>query len=154
MQHMFFNKILRIVLCTASLGYASISGAHSGGATMDPSNSVRSFTGFALITCFDDGNGPADNLIANIKDTSAPHSNLLVNLQVISPKRDRAISITDTVSGDAEPSPWVTLHGGNGSYLLLVNKTDAGARSFVIDYHCITASGVHTGTDITVKQFE
>ena len=150
MQH----KIFRVIFCAASLGYASMSGAHSGGATLDPTGTVQSFTGFALVTCFDDGNGKADNLIARIKDSSSPYPNLLVNLQVISPRRDRAISITDTVSGDAEPSPYVTLRGGEGAYLMLVNKTDVGARLFEVEYHCMTVNGAHTGTEITVRQFD
>lgn len=152
MQHMFFDKILRIIFFAASLGYVGISSAHDAGATMDPVGNVASFTGYALVTCFDDGNGPADYLRASIKDTSPPQDNLLVNLQII--KGDHAISTTDPVSGDGNFSPSVSVHGGNGVYLLLVNKTAAGARSFLVSYHCVTASEVHTGTDIAVKQFE
>jgi len=37
---------------------------------------------------------------------------------------------------------------------MIVNKTDAGTRVFDIEWHCNTASGVHTGTDIGVAQFE
>lgn len=152
MQYMFFDKILRIIFCAAALGYAGVSSAHDAGATMDPIGNVASFTGYALVTCFDDGNGPADYLMASIKDTSLPQDNLLVNLQII--KGDHAISTTDPVSGDGNFSPTVSVHGGNGVYLLLVNKTAAGARSFLVSYHCVTASEVHTGTDISVKQFE
>ncbi|MDO8895291.1 MAG: hypothetical protein Q7J23_06960 [Nitrosomonas sp.] len=152
MQYMFFDKILRIIFCAAALGYAGVSSAHDAGATMDPNGNVASFTGYARVTCFDDGNGPADYLMASIKDTSLPQDNLLVNLQII--KGDQAISTTDPVSGDGNFSPTVSVHGGNGVYLLLVNKTAAGARSFLVSYHCVTASEVHTGTDISVKQFE
>ncbi|MBK6957853.1 MAG: hypothetical protein IPH22_05215 [Nitrosomonas sp.] len=152
MQYMFFDKILRIIFCAAALGYAGVSSAHDAGATMDPNGNVANFTGYARVTCFDDGNGSADYLMASIKDTSLPQDNLLVNLQII--KGDQAISTTDPVSGDGNFSPTVSVHGGNGVYLLLVNKTAAGARSFLVSYHCVTASEVHTGTDISVKQFE
>ena len=121
---------------------------------MDPNGSVASFTGYAWVTCSSDESGtiPTDYLEASIKDTSAPVENLLVNLQLI--KGDRAISISDPIAGDANPSPLVILQGGNGVYLMLVNKTGAGARSFEVDYHCKASNGVHTGTDIKVNQFQ
>lgn len=152
MRYKFFQKTVTALFCMVVLSHASVSSAHDAGATMDPSGTVATFTGYALVTCFDDGNGPADNLTASVKDTSLPHENLLVNLQII--KGNRAISTTDPVSGDGSFSPEVRVHGGNGVYLLLVNKTSAGARSFLVSYHCITESGAHTGTDIVVQQFE
>lgn len=152
MQHKLFDKAVKIIFFVVSLGCAGVSSAHDAGATMDPIGNVASFTGYALVTCFNDGNGEADYLSASIKDTSPPQDNLLVNLQII--KGDHAISTTDPVSGDGNFSPTVKVHGGNGVYLLLVNKTAAGARTFLVSYHCVTASEVHTGTDIVVKQFE
>lgn len=152
MRYKFFRKVAAIVFRIAMLGYVNVSVADDAGATMDPNGTVATFTGYALVTCFDDGSGPADNLTASVKDTSLPHENLLVNLQII--KGNRAISTTDPVSGDGSFSPEVRVHGGNGVYLLLVNKTSAGARSFLVSYDCITESGAHTGTDIVVQQFE
>lgn len=152
MRNKIFQKAIIALFCAVTLSHASVSSAHDAGATMDPNGSVAAFTGYALVTCFDDGNGPADNLVASIKDTSAPQDNLLVNLQII--KGNHAISTTDPVSGDGNFSPEVRVHGGNGVYQLLVNKTKAGARSFIVSYHCITASNAHTGTDIVVQQFE
>lgn len=152
MRYQFFQKAVTALFCTVVLSHASVSSAHDAGATMDPSGTVATFTGYALVTCFDDGNGPADNLVASVKDTSLPQENLLINLQII--KGDYAISTTDLVSGDGSFSPEVRVHGGNGVYFLLVNKTKEGARSFVVSYHCMTASNAHTGTDILVKQFE
>ena len=152
MRYKFFRKVAAIVFRIAMLGYVNVSVADDAGATMDPNGTVATFTGYALVTCFDDGNGPADNLTASVKDTSLPQENLLVNLQII--KGNRAISTTDPVSGDGSFSPEVRVHGGKGVYLLLVNKTSAGARSILVSYHCITESGAHTGTDIVVQQFE
>ncbi|MER0217000.1 MAG: hypothetical protein DU481_12615 [Nitrosomonas sp.] len=152
MRYKFFQKTVTALFCMVVLSHASVSNAHDAGATMDPNGTIATFTGYALVTCFDDGNGTADNLTASVKDTSLPQENLLVNLQII--KGNRAISTTDPVSGDGSFSPEVRVHGGNGVYLLLVNKTSAGARSFLVSYHCVTASGAHTGTDIVVQQFE
>jgi hypothetical protein len=131
--------------------YAAASHAHTAGATLDPGNNIRSFTGMAFVTCFDDGNGPADNLVARIRDNSAPVPGLMVNLQIF--KGNKSNSITDTVSGDADFSPFITLQNGPGVYWILVNKTDIGARQFDVEWHCNTSTGVHTGTDIGVTQF-
>lgn len=139
-------------MLSCTIGYVQFSSADEGGAVLDPTGTVRNFTGYAQITCFDNGSGPADYLEADILDLSTPVENLLVNLVLL--KGDKAISVSDTVSGDSNPSPPILLQGGNGTYLLVVNKTDVGLRQFVVDYHCKTATGVHTGTNINVKQFE
>ncbi|WP_292917330.1 hypothetical protein [Nitrosomonas sp.] len=145
-------KTIKLAALMVLLGCVNLSKAHEAGTVMDSGGTVAGFTGYALVTCYDNGNGPADHLLASVRDLSKPQDGLLVNLQVI--KGNRAISTTDAVSGDASYSPEVKIHGGNGSYLLLVNKTKAGARSFAVSYHCITASDTHTGTDIAVQQFE
>lgn len=143
------SSIIFMVICL--LGYAAVSNAHNAGATLDPSGNTRSFTGMAFVTCFDDGNGAADNLIARIRDLSPPVPGLLVNLQIF--KGNKSNTITDTVSGDANFTPYITLQGGPGTYWIMVNKTDVGARQFDVEYHCNTRTGVHTGTDIGVSQF-
>ncbi|SFE54338.1 hypothetical protein [Nitrosomonas sp. Nm166] len=154
MWNVKIQRFLQVIFIMITTSYAGLSSAHSAGAVMDPNGTVASFTGYALITCTSDESGtiPTDYLEASIKDTSAPVENLLTNLQLI--KGDRAISISDPIAGDANPSPIVILQGGNGVYLILVNKTGAGVRSFEVDYHCKAANGVHTGTDIRVNQFQ
>ncbi len=151
MQQLFFKKYILAAILVCLVSYTSVSSAHTAGATLDPEGNVRSFTGMAFITCFDDGNGPADNIIVRVRDNSPPVPGLLVNVQVY--KGNKVNSITDTVSGDADFTPFITLQGGAGVYWLLVNKTDVGARSFEIEYHCNTADGIHTGTDIGVTQY-
>lgn len=152
MSQLFFQKALSIVFTLAMLGYACASSAHEAGAIMDPNGNVASFTGYALVTCSDEGNRSTDQLVVSIEDISPPQNNLLVNLQII--KGKSAISITDPVSGDGAASPQVSVAGGNGPYLVLVNKTGPGPRSFIVSYHCTTFDNVHTGTDILVYQFQ
>ncbi|MCB1985057.1 MAG: hypothetical protein H6936_12340 [Burkholderiales bacterium] len=143
---------INLLLASSMLGYATFSSAHGGsGITMDAAGISRTFTGVVLVTCFDDGNGPAENLIARIRDNSPLVPGLLVNLQLF--KGNKAVNITDTVSGDANYSPFVTLHGGPGVYYMIINKTDAGARNFDVEWHCNTVDGIHTGTEISVSQF-
>ncbi len=158
MRHKLFDKVVKTIFLVVSLGYVGISSADDAGATMDPNGNVANFTGFALVTCTSSGSVPTDYLEASIKDGSPPQDGLLVNLQIIHVGNDfnRAISTTDPVSGDGEFSPVVKLHGGNGTYLLLVNKTAAGERKFVVSYHCQSADTppIHTDTAIGVYQFE
>ncbi len=51
-------------------------------------------------------------------------------------------------------SDYIALPGGNGEYIMMVNKTSAGARNFDLEWHCYTATNAHTGTDVTVQQFQ
>jgi hypothetical protein len=147
------TKLWSAIFFVMAYNYAVMSHADEVLATMDPNGNVASFTGYAQLTCFDDGGGLPDYLEVNIKDLSPPVDNLLVNLQVI--KGERAINISDQVSGDANPSPSVILQGGGGVYLMMVNKTGPGARAFQLVYHCKAANGTHTGTQINkVYQFQ
>ena len=151
MPHQLFQRTVAMIFTMITLGYAGVSGAHDAGATMDPHGTTASFTGYALVTCIDDV-GVTDRLVASIKDTSPPQDKLFVSLQII--KGNRADSTTDPVSGDGNFSPEAKVQGGSGVYQILVNKTIAGARSFLVSYHCMTADNVHTATEITVRQFE
>jgi len=126
--------------------------AHSAKAVLDPGGDKATFTGLARVTCFDDGSGPAAYLMARVRDNSPPVAGLLVNLQLL--KGSQAISISDTVSGDAQYSDFAALPGGNGVYTMLLNKTRAGARSFELEWHCMTAADLHTGTDIILDQYQ
>lgn len=126
--------------------------AHSGSAIMDENGESASFTGLGRITCFDDGNGTPASLIARIRDNSPPVAGLLVNVQLL--KGTRAISITDSVSGDANYSPYVSLAGGQGTYYIILNKTAAGVREIDLEWHCLAADTSHTGTDIIGDQWE
>ena len=126
--------------------------AHGGGAVMDAAGNKASFTGLVRVTCFDDGTGPANYLMARVRDNSAAQPGMVVNLQLL--KGLRATSVSDPVSGNADYSPYAVLAAGNGVYQLLINKTLAGARAFDLEWHCMTLNNDHTGTEIIVDQFE
>lgn len=126
--------------------------AHGGRALFDPAGDTASFTGLARITCSDDGNGPANHLIARVRDNSAPVAGLYFSMQLL--KGTKATSVTDTVSGDADYSEYAVLAGGNGTYYLLLNHTKAGVRDIDLEWHCLTIDNVHTGTDIIADQYE
>lgn len=152
MKALFFRIPATLALCL-SAGLVSLdASAHGGGAVMDAAGNKASFTALARITCFDDGAGAASYLMARVRDNSAALPGMAVSIQLL--KGSIATSVTDTVSGNADYSAYAVLNGGNGVYTLLLNKTLAGARSFDLEWHCMTAGNDHTGTDIIVDQFE
>lgn len=144
-------RVWALALFASTLWPAGLQ-AHGVKAVLDPAGNKATFTGLARVTCFDDGSGPAAYLMARVRDDSPAEAGLLVNLQLI--KGSQAISITDTGSGDALYSDYIALQGGSGVYTMVLNKTKAGARSFDLEWHCMTASGIHTGTDILLDQFQ
>ena len=152
MAKMKFRAVMNVAVAMLLGITAMPASAHSVSATMDPAGISATFTGFARVTCFDDGNGAPVSLIARIRDNSASISGLMVNLQII--KGAAALNITDPVSADSSYSDYIALPGGNGEYLMMVNKTGAGARNFDLEWHCMTAANAHTGTDIAVQQFQ
>lgn len=145
------SKLTTFTFIAASLVTCTSLG-HTTRATMDAAGNSATFTGLARVSCFDDGNGPAVQLMARVRDNSAPVNGLLLSLQVL--KGTSAISISDAGSGDANYSNYIALAGGNGTYTMMLNKTGPGARNFDIEWHCVTATGAHTGTGITVDQFQ
>lgn len=70
------------------------------------------------------------------------------------------ISIGDIYKGvegahpipDTEYGPETYLWGGNGAYTLAVHKLKAGTKNYVLQYHCLTANDLHTGTTIILLQ--
>jgi len=143
------NLLSRSLLLTAVLGCSPALYAHSGGNLLDDDTTNSAM---ADVTCFDDGNGEPSTLVAQTKDGSEPKAGLLLSLQLI--KGNQVVSITDSVSGDADYSPLIQIDGGKGVYKMILTKTAPGQRAFELVWHCLTAKGVHTGTDIVVRQFE
>lgn len=140
-----------VLALTLSSGAASAL-ADSARATLDAAGTRATFTGLARVTCFNDGNGNAAMLVARVRDNSPSIHGLMVNMQLV--KGGAALSISDEISGDAAYSDYISLPGGNGEYILMVNKTAAGPRNFDIEWHCLAAGNVHTGTDISLQQFK
>ncbi|MDO9142649.1 MAG: hypothetical protein Q7U38_20195 [Methylobacter sp.] len=142
---------LKNLFITASILVAAASGiahAHSGGGVIDPNGDNPSATILAAVNC----TGGSDYLLAQVRDESAPVPGLLLSLHVH--KGQKMTSITDTVPGDAFHSPEIRLDGGDGQYLMSLTKTNAGARNFDVIWHCMSNSGIHTDTDISVYQIQ
>ncbi len=144
------RKLTVMALSILSAGYMGVIHAHDASNVMiDPNGNVAGFTGYAVISCSPgEGTGtPTEYLLVQIEDLSPPQDNLFLSVQVIKEKGRVAANATDLISGDGEPSPEARAYGGDGNYLVLVNKTAAGMREFNFVYHCFNDSlNEHTQT--------
>lgn len=135
-----------VVLALAAA--APWAGAHSYVFTLGEAAGSTHYFG---VVCSNEGGYDSDHLFLQIQTHTA--SSTLVSAQVI--KGSVATSITDPVSGDAQPSPGSRTRGGNGLYQVLINKTGPGVVSFAVTAHCLDASGTqHTGTDGLTYQYQ
>jgi hypothetical protein len=101
------------------------------------------------VTCSDDGSGPPASLVVSVRDT-APAAAPLVSVQI--QKGVAATNATDAVDADAGASPGVSVNGGAGVYDVFVDKSDAGAESFLLFFQCTTGvngTGDPAGTAIS-----
>lgn len=141
------NKSLKLLFASVSglgaLAFAAMASAHESG-TRSLGNAVGA-TDLYQVSCFDDGNGAAERLEVQLQDLAPkPTPDPLISIQVI--KGTKAANSTDQVDGNAAYSPLIAVHGGNGTYLVSVNKTKAGKENYQFSYHCIAADNAHTGT--------
>lgn len=126
--------------------YGSLASAHD--VLNQPIGATLSATDYFQVTCTNDGSGAPARLDVLLKDKTAGASILSLQVQ----KGLLAINTTDAVGADINFSPKVSLAGGLGIYNVLVHKTTAAARVYDIQYHCMTATNIHTGTAIAQKQ--
>ena len=139
------NYIKEAFVTTLLLGVVGYVGSVSAHEQNGALGKAASATDYYQVTCSDDGNGPADRLIVQIKDV-APAVKPLVSVLIINGLQ--AQNTTDAVDGDATGSPALNIKGKTTTYYMLVSKTAAGVETYSLDYHCLTLSGAHTGTDI------
>ena len=146
------NTLLRKVLITLplliSFMYVGIASAHDKNEAL---GTAAAATDMYQITCFDDGDGggASEHLYLQIRG-SANVGGLKVSAQVF--KDGTAFNTTDASSGHPGYSQGITLKGGDGNYILTVDKSAAGAAIYDVVYHCESKTGSHTGTITSTLQ--
>ncbi|MDT8363820.1 MAG: hypothetical protein RQ714_04135 [Nitrosomonas sp.] len=148
------NHTTGLLAAVFMLAFIGVAQADDIGGPIDPEGNVPSFNAVGAVACFNDGNGKTDRLEASIRDH--PSNPFVDGMQVTITafKGGHAISATDTTQGDEAGSPVVELEGGEGVYHMIVNKTRPGRRDVDVVFHCLTASGIHTGTSITISHYQ
>jgi hypothetical protein len=138
---LLINKTHAWVAAIGMLAFANVAGAHD--LLNQTLGNPQTATDVYTVTCFDDGNGNAQRLEAQIgDDTAGTRITSLVVLKTLS----QVTSTTDATGGDATLSPLIKVNGGNGVYSLIVHKDKYGSRQYDLSYHCKTSTGAHTGT--------
>lgn len=137
------NTLLAVSLLAAAT-YAGNAAAHTYSASI---GKAAKATDLYQVSCSDDGNGTPSSLTVSILDSRAQVAtpNPQLSIQIL--KSPKAANATDPAE-DAKYSPSVSVVGGIGPYLVMVNhnKLGAVAENYTISYHCTTATGIHTGT--------
>lgn len=148
------KKIMTASLLIAA-GYGSIAFAHTtpAGSSLvaNPATDIYS------VTCSNNGAGVPTELFIQVRDDTAAAPQ--VSIQA---KKGTSVSLisTDTTGADGVYSTGVTFvppasaGGGAGVYTLSVFKSPqaAGTQNYVGQFHCQTATHVHTGTTFSMTQ--
>ena len=155
-QFMKIKKVILLGLLIIASGYQFKAVAHSNNNQSLKKESTALTSGptdLWVISCSNDGNGPTAYLKVQLQATPATHLQISRNQQSIS------VTGVSTAQGKFSKTitlkpvkPGTTVNDGNGDYLVMVNKSQASRASYSFDYHCMTASGGHTGTDISAVQ--
>jgi hypothetical protein len=128
-----------------ALGHTDIALAHTQTGALGRSANA---TDLYLVECSTDVGGTTARLRARVlsRKSGLP----LVSVQTH--KGSVATNRTDAVGGNPKFSTAGNNFGGDGQYLVLVDKAGKGAVTYTIDFHCQAGDGSHTGTDITTLQ--
>jgi hypothetical protein len=143
------KKILAATLLLAA-GYAGLVSAHTQSGAVGIATSGVAKTDVYVVKC----PAPGAKLWAHVKDL-APVKAPLVSTQVTKGTASSSLSI-DSKDGDTlYSSPAVTLAAGSGNYTLKVNKSASsviGIETYIAEFHCQTAGGVHSDTTWSMTQ--
>jgi hypothetical protein len=102
------------------------------------------------VTCFAEDGGPATGHLRMRLRDNMPKKKPVVSFQI--QKGFVATNSTDAVDGNVKYSRWANNHGGDGVYHVLVDKTSAGAETYTLEFHCVSSTGIHTGTETVQLQ--
>lgn len=124
-----------------AVGHTGMTPAHSLSGAL---GSGAQATDLYQITCSaEDGGPPTDVLRIRVRDHK-PVRKAQVSVQV--QKGSVATNRTDATDGNTRYSRAATIHGGDGVYQVLVNKSSAGAETYSLEFHCESSTDIHTGT--------
>ena len=143
---MNIRRTLALTLPLLSVGFTAPAVAHDLNFKTLGFNTGASATDVWEVGCLNSATlGDSERLVAQIKDLVNNDTNLL---SILIYKNGKAISATDNIGGDAGYSPLVSLNGGNGTYTMMVTRSQASFQAYSITYHCESAAGDHTPTTV------
>lgn len=134
---------MKKLLLVIGLLYTFTANAHDKSGSLGESASA---TDIFAVSCGDNTHQVYFELFATLPK-GAP-SDLKVSTELLGGKN--TITVTDESSVDNLKSRGVDVQ--TSSLIVLVNKNRAGKANFAMQYHCESASGDHTETDINQLQ--
>jgi hypothetical protein len=147
MKTSFYKNNLLAVALILGVSHAGLVSAHEQTGSLLGTVSPGA-TDLYQVTCGDD----SAQLSAQINDQGA--GGPIMSLQIF--KGAKAVTTTDTVGGDGQYSPAVSLTppagSGAGAYTVLVSHTAKALENYAFIYHCESAAGTHTATGIVRLQ--
>lgn len=152
MKKITINNALAALLSLAALGQADSVLAHDQSGSL---GTAASAVDYYEVQCYNDGSGDTAHLYTQVINYTTGANVPKVSVQVLwtgAPvvKNNIASNTTDPINGDTVDSPIIRQSGANGWYYMSVNKTGAGSLVYDVTYHCQTADGSHTGTNIVM----
>lgn len=136
------KMVKALMLLVAMIVFSCVAQAHDYSSDLGQDKSA---TDFHSISC---GNG-TDYVYFNIVSFEPSSSDILVSAKIIG---ENTFSVTDSLSADMNKSVEIAVPTKTDSVLILVSKNKAGNVSYTIDFHCQSANGNHTETDLSTLQ--
>jgi len=158
---MMINKKLlsATVLLILTASYVDFVSAHGLSGVVGKSKSGVAATDIYQVTCYDDDSGVPKALFFRVRDLR-PILAPIISIRATNGSQFSELS-KDIRDGDAVSSKAVFFkpENGQGTYILEVKKSGSkapkavkGKEIYSIEYHCLTASGDHTGTSTRMTQ--
>lgn len=144
-------NIQKMLVVLMVFGFVSMVSAHEQAGAIGRKNSKAGGSDRYEVTCYNDGNGEAHHLIANVSDRR-PLNPAKVGIQMILPATGETTALSiDPRDSDSLTSADVEIAGGNGPYQVNIQrirtpKDKKGVEIYFVVFHCETATGTHTGT--------
>lgn len=135
--------MMKKLLLVISLFCSFTANAHDKSGSLGESASA---TDIFAVSCGDNTHQVYFELLATLPNGSP--SDLKVSVELLGGKN--TITVTDESSVDNLKSRSVDIQ--SSSLIVLINKNKAGKANFTIQYHCESASGDHTETEINQIQ--
>jgi hypothetical protein len=154
------NKLV-IVFMMAAFGLTVEAMAHDQIGTLGDAEDA---TDYYLVTCSTDAGGVTGQLEVQVFDPTVTIGGGKISAVV---KHENIVSTasdpqrvqwqdgnvcTGISEPDTEYGPPTFVHGGNGTYDVMVHKQKQGPKNYVLQYHCLTDAGIHTGTSLIILQ--
>ncbi|WP_394753535.1 hypothetical protein [Crenothrix sp.] len=138
MKKTVLHNMVTVTALLAAISYVGTASAHSAnGALKAGAGSVDVYQ----TTCSKGTGGATGKFLTKVK---AATKGVLVSIQAS--KGKLASHTTDALGGNAAYSPDAIIKsGGEGVYTILVDKSGTGPINYVLEAHCQTASGAHSG---------